>query len=415
MRRLYLQIYLTFVATFLLFGVLGLVAWWLAPPSAHQERMRTGMEALLGDLLPGADAPADEVEKTLEALADRLVSDLAVYDPQGRLVASAGGSPPPPPTRRAEGGFRHWRAAFDLPGGRVLAIRHQLLESERDAVHLLVALCLLAAAFAIGAYPVVRRITARLERLRCRVEELGAGDLRTRVEVEGRDEVADLARSFNRAAQRIEHLVEAQRTLLASASHELRSPLTRIRVAIELLAGSERPELRDRVSRDVEELDALIGEILLASRLDALDPVEGREDVDLLALVAEEGARTGAQVGGEPVSIQGHARLLRHLVRNLLANAACHAAGSPVEACVSPRDPGGARLVVADRGPGVSEPERERIFEPFYRRAGTRSGEGAGGGLGLALVRRIAHHHGGEVRCLPREGGGSWFEVTLAG
>ena len=415
MRRLYLQIYLTFVATLLLFGVLGLVAWWLAPPSAHQERMRTGMEALLGDLLPGADASADEVEKTLETLADRLVSDLAVYDAQGRLVASAGASPPPPPTRRAEGGFRHWRAAFDLPGGRVLALRHQLLESERDAVHLLVALCLLAAAFAIGAYPVVRRITARLERLRGRVEELGAGDLRTRVEVEGRDEVADLARSFNRAAQRIERLVEAQRTLLASASHELRSPLTRIRVAIELLAGSERPELRERVSRDVEELDALIGEILLASRLDALDALEGREDVDLLALLAEEGARTGARVEGEPVSIQGHARLLRHLVRNLLANAVRHAAGSPVEACVSPLDAGGARLFVADRGPGVSEPERERIFEPFYRRAGTRSGEGAGVGLGLALVRRIARHHGGEVRCLPREGGGSCFEVTLAG
>jgi signal transduction histidine kinase len=135
----------------------------------------------------------------------------------------------------------------------------------------------------------VRRLTRRWSALRLGVEGSGAGDLRARVPVEGRDEVAALATSFNRAADRIEALVGAQRTLLASASHELRSPLARIRVALELM-GAERPDLRDRVARDIAELDELIGELLLASRLQTVEELDRREDVDLLGLVAEEAA-----------------------------------------------------------------------------------------------------------------------------
>jgi signal transduction histidine kinase len=106
------------------------------------------------------------------------------------------------------------------------------------------------------------------------VDALGAGDLSSRVEVEGNDEVANLASSFNQAAERIEKLVNAQRTLLASASHELRSPLTRIQMGLELLADDNRPELRVTLSKDIAELDELIGELLLASRLEALDQLE---------------------------------------------------------------------------------------------------------------------------------------------
>jgi signal transduction histidine kinase len=245
------------------------------------------------------------------------------------------------------------------------------------------------------------------------VEALGLPDLSARVEVEGRDEVAALARSFNSAAERIERLVGGQQALLASVSHELRSPLARIRLAVELL-GRERPELVARIARDVEELDALIGELLLASRLDARAEAGELVPVDLLALVAEEAARSGAETLGEPASVRGDPRLLRRLVRNLLENARRHGGGTPVEASVARLGAGRARLRVADRGPGVPEAERERIFEPFYRPPGHREGDG-GVGLGLALVRRIARHHGGEARCLPREGGGSCFEVELGG
>jgi signal transduction histidine kinase len=127
-----------------------------------------------------------------------------------------------------------------------------------------VALGLLALAVFVGAYPLARRLTRRLERLRAGVERLGAGGFEERVPVEGRDEVAALAGSFNQAADRIERLVGAQRAMLAGASHELRSPLARIRMAVELL-GDEHEALKARMARDVGELDSLIEEMLTAS------------------------------------------------------------------------------------------------------------------------------------------------------
>jgi signal transduction histidine kinase len=414
MRRLYLQIYLSVVGILLLFTLLISVAWLIEPPSEQEVRLFEGIGAVVSELLPGPDRPVVELQASLERFGERLSADLGVWTPDGALLASVGEPLPAPAPDRTAGGLIRARGggpsvAIRLPDGRWLVARH----AHQGRRHgWLAGFALLALVSVIGAYPVVRRITRRLERLQTRVDELGAGDLGARVDVEGSDEVADLARSFNRAAARIERLVNAQRTLLASASHELRTPLTRIRVAIELLGGEDRPELRERVSKDIAELDELIGELLLASRLARLEELEQTSAVDLLALVAEEAARTGAQVGGEPVHIQGDARMLRRLVRNLLENALRHGAGSTVEASVAALGETGARLRVADRGPGIPEAERERVFEPFYRPEGTR--ESADGvGLGLSLVRQIARHHAGDARCLAREGGGTCFEVDL--
>ncbi len=414
MRRLYLQIYLSVVGILLLFTLLISVAWLVAPRSEEEVRLFEGIGAVVSELLPGPERPVAELQASLERLGERLSADLGVWNVDGELLASVGEPLPAPGPDRTAGGMIRARGpgpsvAVRLPDGRWLIAR----QMHHGRAHgWLAGFALLALVSAVGAYPVVRRITRRLERLQTRVDELGAGDLATRVQVEGNDEVAELARSFNRAAARIERLVNAQRTLLASASHELRTPLTRIRVAIELLGGDERPELRERVSRDIAELDELIGELLLASRLARLEELEQVSEVDLLALVAEEGARTGADVAGEPVRIQGDPRMLRRLVRNLLENARRHAAESPVEASVVALGEAGARLRVADRGPGIPEAERERVFEPFYRPPGTReSAEGVG--LGLALVRQIARHHAGDARCLARDGGGTCLEVDL--
>jgi len=233
-----------------------------------------------------------------------------------------------------------------------------------------------------------------------------------RLYIEGKDEVAELARSFNRSADRIERLVEAQRHVLASVSHEIRTPLARMRVALELLESENRPELREQLMQDIADLDDLIGELLLASRLDTIDQFEHTEDIDLLALLAEESARTGADVSGEPVTIHGDPRMLRRLIRNLLENAQKYAGDTTVEAVAAPGTEGGAILSVSDRGPGVPEDERERIFEPFYRSRQTPEHDRSVG-LGLALVRRIADRHGGSVRCLARDGGGTTFEVSI--
>jgi signal transduction histidine kinase len=415
MRRLYLQVYLAFLGIVLLLGLVVSLLWWVGAPRWPHPDLLDGVARLVADALPSADRPQADLQAKVAELARRFRADVTVRGPDGALLAAAGAPLPAPPPRLAGSGwFRAGRrpaAALRLPDGRWVLARG-------DRPHLpgglLLALTLVAATVAAGAYPLARRIVGRLERLQARVEALGKGDLATRVDVEGADEVARLARSFNQAADRIQALVAAQKHLLASVSHELRTPLTRMRVAVELLPAEARPELRARLTRDIAELDGLVGELLLASRLDVLDRPLPAEEVDLLALVAEEAAETCAEVSGEPVTLRGDPRLLRRLVRNLLTNARRYGDGSPVEATVWGLPDGGACLRVADRGPGVPEAERERVFAPFHRPPGSpETGEGVG--LGLSLVRQIAQHHGGEVRCLPREGGGTVFEVTLPG
>jgi len=225
-----------------------------------------------------------------------------------------------------------------------------------------------------------------------------------------------LASSFNEAAQRIEDLVTSSRSLLANASHELRSPLARLKMAVSLMvdATPERAaQIRKEIHQDIRELDALVEEVLLASRLDARADVE-RGPVDLLGLATEEASRVGAEVVvGEAFPMQtytGDDRLLRRAVRNLLENARRYG-GPDIELSLQQ----GKRCLeisVSDRGPGVPPEQRERIFEPFYRLPG--HAEHAGGvGLGLSLVRQIALRHGGQVRCEAREGGGSRFVLSL--
>jgi signal transduction histidine kinase len=307
-------------------------------------------------------------------------------------------------------------------------------------VGLVVTLAVLFFAIALGAYPVVRRLTRRLEGLQRGVESFGAGQLSQRVNDDGRDEVAALARSFNAAAQRIEALVLSHRNLLANASHELRSPLARMKMAFAMLDSADAParaKLRQEIERNIRELDELVEEVLLASRLDARVEAASAPHtaVALLPLAAEEGARFNAQVTGDDVMVQGDERLLRRALRNLLENARRYGGAAPPEVNIrrqdgavdsrggtpsgAPAGAGGAaqrsasvELRVGDRGPGVPESERERIFEPFYRLPG--HAEHAGGvGLGLSLVRQIAGAHRGTVRCEAREGGGSWFVLTL--
>jgi len=228
--------------------------------------------------------------------------------------------------------------------------------------------------------------------------------------VEGRDEVARLADSFNRAAGRIEQLVKANKAMLANASHELRTPLARIRLAVELLKRNDDPMRRAGLEQDITELDWLVDEILLASRLDTVTESIETQEVDLLALAAEECARYDAtQLEGTPGLIRADARLLRRLLRNLLENALRHGA-PPTQVRIS-RSPTTATITVWDGGRGVPPAEFENVFRPFYRPPdGTQR---SGTGLGLSLVRQIARRHGGDARCELMPDGRSRFLITL--
>ena len=419
--RLYLRIYLSFIGILAVFAVLVSIGWYLHGRSHEHPRYFQGAGVLAVRLLPPPGTDEAALERALGELASHFDADLALFDAERTLLASTAYGLPAPPPHVRQGRFLRGRGhrsavVLALPDGRWLVARQARRGRGEGRLGWLPGLALLAVCLGVGAYPLARRITGRLERLKDRVEALGGGNLSARVEVEGRDEVADLAESFNRAAERIERLVEGERTMLASASHELRTPLARIRMATELLAGQERPELTAQIAADIAELDGLIEELLLASRLQTSERVAEAEPVELLALVAEEGARVDAAVSGEPVTLNGNRRLLRHLVRNLFENARRHGGQDGVQAQVErldPRNEAEARISVSDRGPGVPEEERERIFAPFYRPAGMRE-KGEGVGLGLYLVRQIARRHGGDVRCEAAPGGGARFVITLA-
>ena len=414
MRRLYLQIYLTFVGTLIVFLLLMSLIWWLARDRDDRVFL-DGVALLVAEIVPPENAPASDLDAAVEKFSGIFSARVTLRAEDGALLAHAGDVLPAPEPERQRSGIRHRRgsppmAMLLLPDGRwIIAAR----EHGRPRFGWIVAIGLLAITIALGAYPLVRRITRRLENLQTSVEALGSGALDARVRVEGRDEVADLAKSFNHAAERIEKLVDAQREMLATASHELRSPLARMRMALELLKREDRPELRKQLETDIAELDDLVGEILLATRMQAVEELERDEAVDLTMLLQQEAPRYEATVTqGEPVIVRGDARLLRRMIRNLLENARRHSGDKAVDASVQATPDGTVMLLIDDRGPGVAESERERIFEPFYRSPGTRE-TGEGFGLGLALVKQIAERHGGRVRCLPREGGGSRFEVNL--
>jgi signal transduction histidine kinase len=410
MKRLYLQIYVTIIAILLIVMVTvgGLARY------AFDEARFDDMLNIAGELavhaLPPVDAPPEQQQAVIESLHRRLRIDLALYARNGTQLAAAGRPLPrleldTPSSVRLRGGRATW--LLPLSDGRFL-VTGALHGPWRPGRWGLTALFVIAIAVAFGAWPITRRLTRRLERLKAGVDQLGEGDLAARVKVEGKDEVAALAASFNRSASRIEELIRSHKMLLANASHELRTPLTRIKMA---LAMSPTEAQRAQLKADIDELDQLIGEILLASRLDAVRAAQRSEEIDLLALAAEEAARDGVTVGGASVTVRGERPLLRRMVRNLIDNARRHGSDAAPEVTVR-GERGYAWLEVRDHGPGVPEAERERIFEPFYRLAGSAE-TGRGSGLGLTLVRQIARHHRGDVRCGAATGGGSVFTIAL--
>ncbi len=416
MRRLYLQVYLTIVAS-LLIVVLLAGAYWRKGPDPLLLRNAI---AMAGDLalyaLPPANAPATEQRDAVSRLAERLHLDLTLYAEDRGSIAHGGDPLPPLPVNQEQGGWLYARGgtiwAMQLADGRWLVARSQRHRHREPELAFVVVIGTIALMVGLSAYPVARQLTRRLERLQTSVERLGEGDLATRVKVEGRDEVARLAHSFNRAAARIETLVSSHKLLLANASHELRTPISRIRLGIELKKNGADLARTEALEKDIAELDELIDEILVASRLNSTPGIDAQEDIDLLGLIAGEAARYDhVTVSGHPVYVRGDPRLLRRLARNLLENAYRHGA-PPVEIDVC-QNKDLAVLSVTDAGVGIPASEQEHVFEPFRSGSG-RSPDAGGTGLGLALVRQIARKHGGDASLSAAlDNAGNRFVVTL--
>ena len=440
MKSLYLRIYLTVVLALALFAV---GSAWLFQREVQVERGRFDEQAaeragawaeLIQRSLPPADAPREEQAQALREWAQRLRLPIALDDEQGQRIAASEAylrrhnelpGAPRGVQVKLDDGRTMWVLRNPLGGPRANA--GPVRRAARHGGAAALAARRRAGRAAGGAVPGrgCRRLPggappdAPPGRLEARRAALRRGRARpARDAADGRDEVAAVAASFNQAAERIELLVNSHKNLLANASHELRSPLARMKMALSLMESrgtdaAQRERLASELRTNIGELDALVEEVLLASRLDAQAAVFTPQPVDVIALAAEE----AAQVGAELQAVE--ARLERARRRAPAAPRAAQPARKRASATAAARSRCRRRaparpveLRVCDRGPGVPQELRERIFEPFFRLPGHAEREG-GVGLGLALVKQIAQRHGGTVRCEANAGGGSCFVLSL--
>jgi two-component system OmpR family sensor kinase len=270
-------------------------------------------------------------------------------------------------------------------------------------------------------------VSKPVERLQASARSLAAGNLDSRVGEEfarRHDELGVLARDFDTMADHVRTLIASKESLLRALSHELRSPLARLRVALSLARrGTDVSKQFDRIELETERLDLIIGQMLQLSHLRAMEPTLTRVPVDLTTLLTEvvEDARieanaAGKQVDWNPTSsveIEGDHDLMRSAIENVLRNAVRFThEGTAVDVSMV-REGGRTRIIIEDRGPGVPPEELEKIFEPFHRVAESRDRDSGGTGLGLAITARIVNLYGGKVKASNRDGGGLRVEIAL--
>lgn len=265
----------------------------------------------------------------------------------------------------------------------------------------------------VGAFLVVSRINRPLGELTRAAEQLGRGATPPRISEAGPAEIRTLAQAFNQMAADIQRQDEERALLLAGVSHDLRTPLARIRLALEMLDDRGHAELKDGVAQDIADIDAAIGQFLDFARPVDAEKVAADADLDaLIRRVIERYARLGQAVRYAPSPLPPlplRAQAMQRLITNLIDNALRHGGGgAEIE---TGHDAHTAWLEVLDRGPGIPHDDALRMLQPFTRLDSARSTSGTG--LGLAIVDRIAKLHGGTVRLLPRDGGGLRVRVVL--
>jgi two-component system sensor histidine kinase CpxA len=319
---------------------------------------------------------------------------------------------------------REYIFATELPAGPRAA-----LGINRASIALKWGIALLVSGFIC--YLLTRYLTTPILRLRAASQQLAAGDLSTRAAavIERRhDELGDLVRDFNAMASRIEELVRRQRQLISDVSHELRSPLARLYVALDL--GRERKgndPAFDHMEKDIGLLNEMIGRLLTVARLDTSAPPVPMMPVDLTEIVSqvvrdadfESRERSGGVklTAHKQFIVQGNAKLLQSAIENLVRNAISYAEpGTSVEIFLQSERASNVsfvRLEVRDYGPGVPESELVNIFQPFYRVSDARDRQSGGAGLGLAIAERVIRIHGGTIRAENAAPRGLQVEILL--
>jgi len=437
MARLHSRIYLHFLGVLLIVGVTTSVVFALGARDAFRRQMAEGMTRQLSLLAGERLGDPASLATRLRQLHDNLHLDVRVRDTDGRLVAAAGDELPTLTPAEAAAVHQGRTVIRRHPGGLAAApVRDPASGAVIGSVEaamprpmgppafwrpaLMVGIVLLVVG--VATRPLARRISRPLERLTEAVRRLGGGDLGARVSLERAhhrraDELTELTRAFNEMAERLERLVRGEKQLLANISHELRSPLARIRMALELLPreGDSERRLRD-VERDLAELDRLIEDVLTTARLDASGLPAKLGAVDARALLGQLVERSGLDPltaplavrieEGPPVTLIADEALLRRALWNLIENAAKY--GAPPIRLAAARAGDRVILSVSDEGAGIAFADRERVFAPFYRGHAARTPDAGGdarrgAGLGLTLARRVAEVHGGSITIGPAD------------
>lgn len=398
-ERLFVRIMASVVLSLLVFSVAAFFIVKRMEALSYDNFLVQQGVGLLELVLPPAGASPEDYDEGFAIAKDTFGMDFTLYDANQQFITSTGIKYP---LVEGERQLNRWSVSADhmkwttqLTDGRWMVVVHGQSPDSEEVRTVMSFLAATAVILTLVMFPVIRNLTSRLERLQAATVEFGSGKLRTRVDVHGRDEVGKLAHSFNTAMDEIERLVESQRLLLANTSHELRTPLARIRLGIDLLEEKIDPARHASLRHNIAELNELIDELLILSRLDAPEAAAQMEVADLVAIAAEECARYDNCTlhSAHVPKLLGSPKLLRRLIRNLVDNGLKHGA-PPVSVEISEV---GDQIVlsVSDGGEGIRPDDEAHVFDPFYRASDKQNV--AGYGLGLAIVKRIADAHRADI------------------
>jgi len=450
MRSLFLKIFLAYWLTVVLVGV-ALVITYNLQPDLVMSRWR----AMVGEAtsLYGQTA-AEELDRYGKVALDNYIQRLnastniraALFDENGNLLA---GKPSPTSRSLALHAARTGEPEFAVtsttgwsarrasgPSGRSYVFVAEMPRGPFGGFRASFRAQALRWGVSLGVsglicYLLTLYLTAPILRLRTAARQLAAGNLSARASVKTesrRDEIGELVGDFNRMADRIEKLIAAQKQLISDISHELRSPLARLTVALGLArqrSGSEAGSALDRIERESERLNEMIGQLLTLARLDSASVPPEKAEVDLSELLKEvvEDGSFEAQERDCTVRLEspaecpvtGTPELLRSAIENVLRNAIRYTAPQ-TEVDVAMSCSNGDRMAIVtvrDHGPGVPEGELPNLFEPFYRVANARERTSGGTGLGLAITDRAVRLHGGSVSARNATDGGLIVEIRI--
>jgi len=369
-----------------------------------------------------------ELDEAMVRIEPRLRGKLTLYDASGKLLRSNTDPPLEAPSDEEKRDLR--TALWSLDWGRIVVRSddgsmlgvYAPLRPGFPWSYVLPLAAMILILVGIASVWFSRRLARPLDQLATAARQFGEGDITARANLHRADEVGDLGRAFDEMAERTAAVLRSQRQLMGDVSHELRTPLARIRVALELAAEDPvaAKDVLSDVGVDLDEIDQLIGDILTTARLDSDHALE-REPTSVSELAdrarrrfsARHPARALELATGEDHAIHCDPLLLRRALDNLLDNAAKYSEpGTPVHLAVQPGDESVAFEIV-DHGIGMSPAELDRAFTPFWRADDSRTRRTGGVGLGLALARRIARAHGGEVTLVSQLGQGTTARLEV--